>query len=273
MFNNMKLREFSDFEKFRNRPCELFRSSDTINTKLYFTDKSKTKDDNKDYYFEILYFPYCRDLERIDNIFIKYPEDDYFTEMEGGSHGSSRGNMETSSCINVWKEHDFEKKIKIMKHDKNLIISLDSLEFNFMKRIGYTNGLFSEIETDEALDSKFLKLPSNLHELRYCLKSKEENPFYVIVYKPKYSNKYDDYEFVTIQNNEVYKFKIQKFESYRDGGTTIINVESKKGEIFRFFSPSGFDNTKSPNFDDIVLYQVEEDEKKQILKVLDIDFE
>lgn len=269
----MKLREFSDFEKFRNRPCELFRSSDTINTKLYFTDKSKTKDDNKDYYFEILYFPYCRDLERIDNIFIKYPEDDYFTEMEGGSLASGRGSMNTSSCINVWKEHDFENNIKIMKHDKNLILCFDTFEFNFMKRIGYTNGLFSEIETEEALDSKYLKLPSNLHELINCLKSNEENPFYVIVYKPKYSNKYDDFEFVTIQNNEVSKFKIQKFKTYLDGGTTIINVESKKGEIFRFFSPSGFDKTKSPNFDDIVLYDVDEDEKKQILKVLDIDFQ
>lgn len=160
-----------------------------------------------------------------------------------------------------------------MKQDSNLIIDLGSLEFNFMKRIGYSDGLFSDIKIDEALDSKFLKLPSNLHELRYCLKSKEENPFYVIVYKPKYSNKYDDYEFDIIHNNDVSKFKIQKLESYRDGGTTIINVESKKGEIFRFFSPSGFDKTKSPNFDDIVLYQVEEDEKKQILKVLDVDFE
>ena len=178
----MKLRDFSDFEKFRNRPCELFRSSDMINTKIYFTDKNKTND-NKDYYFEILYFPYHRDLERINNVFIKYPEHDYFTEMEGGSHGSGRGNMETSSCTNVWNEHDYDKVIKIMKQDDNLILCFGTLEFNFMKRIGYSDGLFSEIRIDEALDSKFLKLPSNLHKLRYCLKSKEENPFYVIVYK------------------------------------------------------------------------------------------
>ena len=275
--------ELSHFLK-NKRDVELFRSSDEHNTAIYFTDVDDDNRENAKAYFELLRFG----LEGGDHqVYVRFPNEDYFIEMLDGGMGSSHGNMMTAHGKNVWGE--FEKNFTIHSHDENLILVLDDIKFSFMKKVAsydkgnpfchpYPNETFVNYEEiKKALSMNFLKLPDNIRHVGYVFRTEDVSKYFIVDY-PAYNFKYDNQRFRVVENSVVKEYPIKNFVRYRDGGTTIITIIDENGIEHKLFSPQRmFDNGKNlkPKFDEIELIEIDKnkDEWKDIINFLKIELE
>jgi len=288
--NNMKVeKQFCELSQFKQRDVELFRSSDQNETAIYFTDVEYNDRETAKAFFEILRFG----LEGGDHqLYVRFPNTDYFVEMIDGGFGSGRGDMKKATGKNVW-EDKHKSPFTIYSHNKNLIFLIGRTdwtpEFNFMQKVAsydkgnkfnhpyppYPNETFVNYEEIErALSMKYLKIPESIRHIEYCYKTKDETPTYFVVDYPAYNFKYDNHRFFVIKNEVTEEFEIKNFMRYRDGGTTIITVIDENGNEHKFFSPTSLPTkTLCEKWDEIELIEVTEIEKIELAKLLNLDLE
>lgn len=285
--NNMNVeKQFSKLSQFKQRDVELFRSSDQNETAIYFTDVEYDDREKAKAYFEILRFG----LDGGDHqLYVRFPNTDYFVEMIGGGFGSGRGDMKQASGKNVW-EDKHKTPFTIYSHKDNLIFLIGRAdwtpEFNFMTKVAsydkgnpfnnpYPNETFvnySEIE--KVLSMKYLKIPESIRRIEYCYKTKDTTPKYFVIDYPAYNFKYDNHRFFVVKNGITHEFKIKNFVRYRDGGTTIITVVDNNGNEHKFYSPISLPTkTLCEKWDEIELMETTENEKEELAKLLNLNLE
>lgn len=275
-------KQFSDLSDFNKRDVELFRSSDQNETAIYFTDVEDNRKSAKAY-FEILRFG----LDGGDHqLYVRYPNADYFIEMLGGGIGSGRGDMKKSTGKNVWLDKH-KMPFTVYSHKDNLIFLIgreDWLpEFNFMTKVAsyYKGNPFNRPypnetrinynEIEKALTMKYLKIPESIRRIEYCQKTKDTTPKYFVIDYPAYNFKYDNHRFFVVENDIIDEFEIKKFVRYRDGGTTIITVVDNSGNEHKFFSPTTFQTENiCKKWDDVELLETTEKEKDELAKLLNL---
>lgn len=285
--------ELSQFLK-EKRDVELFRSSDLNNTAIYFTETENKR--NEKAFFELLRFG----LEGGDHqIYVRFPNTDYFVEMLGGGMGSGRGDMLQDEGKNVWKDKN-SAPFSTYSHGKNLLLLFGrndwTPEFNFMTKVAeYDKGnpfnrpypqetFVNYEEIEKALSLKFLKLPENVRKIEYLFKTKDSKKYFVIDY-PAYNFQYTtqrfrvvENDFVVIEKSKVIEYQIKDFVRYRDGGTTIITITDENGVEHKLFSPQRmFDDGKNlvPKFDETELIEIEKntDEWNTVVKLIGVELE
>ena len=285
--NNMNVeKQFCDLSQFKQRDVELFRSSDQNETAIYFTDVEYNDRKKAKAYFEILRFS----LDGGDHqLYVRFPNTDYFVEMIGGGLGSGRGDMKQAAGKNVWEDKD-KAPFTIYSHNKNLIFLIGrtdwTTEFNFMEKVAsydkgnkfnrpYPNETFVNFkEIEKALSMKYLKIPESIRKIEYCYKTKDATPKYFVVDYPAYNFKYDNHRFFVIENEIVKEFVIKNFVRYRDGGTTIITITDENGFEHKFFSPTSLpEKILCEKWDDIELIETTEKEKVELAKLLNLNLE
>lgn len=277
-------KHFGDLSEFAKRDVEFFRSSDQNETAIYFTEVEYENRKTAKAFFEVLRFG----LDGGDHqLYVRFPNTDYFVEMIDGGFGSGRGDMLVASGKNVWKD-DNNSRITIYSHNNDLILLMGEPdfvpEFNFMKRVAsydkgnpfnqpYPNETFVNFkEIEEALSMKYLKIPENVRKIEYCYKTKDANPKYFVVDYPAYNFKYDNHRFFVIENENVKEFVIKSFVRYKDGGTTIITVTDENGTEHKFFSPTSLpEKTLCEKWDETELIEVSETEKQKLTKFLNLE--
>lgn len=267
---------FGKLSEFEGRSVTLFRSSDQHNTSVYFTNDRTSKS-----FFEILHFKY----DFIYNeLFIRFPNTDHFIELRGGS-SSSRGNMNNGIAENVWEDH--KRLISIFEHDGDMLIKFGEYgDFNFLKIVGRycnTDDIFKYNESsydsnlnlteiENALKKDYLKLPMNVREISYMLKTTDFIPTYYIIDYPKYNFSYDNQRLRKIENNIVKEYNIDSFQRYRDGGTTRIKFTDENNIEHILFCPTRLGKKENvfDLIDDKQLIEVTDDEKVKICELLEI---
>jgi hypothetical protein len=265
---------FGKLSEFKGRSVTLFRSSDQRNTSIYFT----TDDDkqNKNAYFEMLHFVY---KYHSSELFIRFPNDDHFIELISVGQ-SSHNNLEERTLKNIW-ENKFTN-FEMFEHDGDMFIKVGKYkDFNFLKIVGrFSNEEFrydqssydqnfnlSEIENALKLD--YLKLPMNVREISYMLKTNDFIPTYYIVDYPKYDFRRDNQRLRVIENNNIKEYKINSFQRYRDGGTTYIEFNDENDIEHVLFHPTNF-NVKENVFDSIDEKQLIEVSKEEKIKICEL---
>ncbi len=285
--NIMKIeKQFCDLSQFKQRDVELFRSSDQNETAIYFTEVEYEQRKKAKAFFEILRFG----LDGGDHqLYIRFPNTDYFIEMIGGGFGSGRGDMKTATGKNIW-EDKHKAPITIYSHNNDLILLIGRMdwtpEFNFMTRVArydkgnpfnspYPNETFINFkEIEKALSMKYLKIPESIRKIEYCYKTKEGTPKFFVVDYPACNFKYDNHRFFVIENEVVKEFTIKNFVRYRDGGTTIITVIDENGIEHKFFSPTSLpEKTLCEKWDEIELVEATKEEKSKLTELLNLDIE
>ena len=279
-------KQFGDLSQFAKRDVELFRSSDQNETAIYFTELEDKQRETAKAFFEILRFG----LDGGDHqLYVRFPNTDYFVEMIGGGFGSGRGDMKKASGKNVW-EDKHKAPFTIYSHNNNLIFLIGRIdwtpEFNFMTRVAsydkgnpfnhpYPNETFVNYnEIEKSLSMKYLKIPESIRKIEYCYKTKEETPKYFVVDYPAYNFKYDNHRFFVIENEVAKEFTIKNFARYRDGGTTIITVIDENGIEHKFFSPTSLpEKTLCEKWDETELIATSETEKQKLAELLSLNVE
>jgi len=280
-------KQFCELSQFKQRDVELFRSSDQNETAIYFTEVEYNDRETAKAYFEILRFG----LDGGDHqLYVKFPNTDYFIEMIGGGFGSGRGDMKQATGKNIWKDKQHNVPFTIYTHKDNLIFLIGRTdwipEFNFMTKVAsynkgnkynhpYPNETFVNYnEIEKALSMKYLKIPESIRKIEYCYKTKDIIPKYFIVDYPAYNFKYDNHRFFVIENGTMNEFEIKNFVRYRDGGTTIITVVDNNGNEHTFFSPTSLPTkTLCEKWDEIELMETTENEKEELAKLLNLNLE
>jgi hypothetical protein len=260
--------EFGQLSEFHGRDIEIYKSIDYKNTALYFTEVEDSDRRNALAFFELIKFGGDGDHQ----VYIRFPNTDYFVEMDGGGHGSGRGNMITASGKNAW-ETKYKQSFKVMYHSPQLLLMIGDFEFNFMQKIaGYDKGnpfnanypqvtSMNADEIERVLRMKYLKLPESVRVIEYVFKTKDEKPKYFIADYPAYNFKYDNHRLRMIQEDVVTDLVIDKFVRYKDGGTTIITT--KDGN--KLFAPQTMFPTEDkliPKWNDIELVEVEDEAER-----------
>lgn len=279
-------KQFCELSQFKQRDVELFRSSDQNETAIYFTDVDYEQRETAKAYFEILRFG----LEGGDHqLYVRFPNTDYFVEMIEGGFGSGRGDMKTATGKNVW-EDKHKAPFTIYSHKDNLIYLIGRIdwtpEFNFMIRVAsydkgnpfnhpYPNETFVNYdEIKKALSMKYLKIPESIRRIEYCYKTKDATPKYFVVDYPAYNFKYDNHRFFVIENEIVKEFAIKNFVRYRDGGTTIITVTDENKNEHKLFSPTSLPKkVLCEKWDEIELVEATKEEKSKLSELLNLDIE
>jgi len=277
-------KQFGELSQFKKRDVELFRSSDLNETAIYFTEVEYENRKDAKAFFELLRFELNGGEQQI---YIRFPNTNYFVEMVGGGFGSAHGDMMQSLGKNVWDDQD--KSFSIYSHGQNLILILGAMDgipkFNFMTKVSeYDKGNpynhphpneafvnFGEIE--KALAMQYVKIPQSIRKIAYLYKTKDISPKFFVVDFPAYSFKYRTHRFRVIENNEeVKEYVVKNFARYRDGGTTIITVLDESGNEHKFFSPTSLPTkTLVEKWDDIELIEVTSDEKQKIVEFLKLE--
>lgn len=279
---------FGNLSEFEKRDVELFRSSDLKNTAIYFTDVRHEDRNVASAFFEILRFG----LEGGDHqVYVRFPNNDYFTEMIGGGFGSGRGSMIQAHGKNVWQDNN-KAPLTVYSHDNNLVLLFGrkdwTPEFNFMTKVAsydkgnkfchpYPNETFVNFsEIEKALSMKYLKIPEDVRKVEYCYKTKDVIPKYYLIDYPAYNFKYENHRFFVIENDMVKQFEIKNFLRFRDGGTTIVNLLDENGVEHKFFSPQTMFPTEkelSTTFDDVEIIEATEFEKASLVSLLGLELE
>lgn len=117
-----------------------------------------------------------------------------------------------------------------------------------------------------------IKLPMNVREISYMLKTNDFIPTYYIVDYPKYNFSYDNHRLRVIENNNIKEYNIDSFVRYRDGGTTFIKFKDENNIEHTLFHPSilGMNKNVFDSIDEKKLIEVSNEEKIKICELLEI---
>lgn len=272
---------FGSFNEFPSRDVELYRSSDYHNTAIYFTDVEYENRKAASAFFELLKFDF---LGGPHQIYIRFPNQDFFTEIFKGGFGSGRGDMTIAHGKNIWSDK-YSKKITIHQHPPNLLLSFGQHvpEFNFMKRVAYSNSTDKHLSNYEELKNiltlPYLKLPDNVRKVEYFYQFKRNENKYIIVDYPAFNFQYNNHRLFLIDNLNIQEYTIKSFTRYRDGGTTFIKAQNNVGEMFQLFCPTKLgDNIKKPTWNTTeelqeVVSQKTRSELLSLLKIIEEEIE
>jgi hypothetical protein len=283
-------KEFGKLSEFAFRDVEYYRSSDPYNTAIYHAkdrDHHFDADDKlSSAFYELLIFNYNGGDH---TIYVKYPHDEYFTEISGGS-GGGNGSMTHGGGKNVWKDLKYgNQKVSYFKHDTNLLLSFGEFNssFNFLTLMGRTCSNTYEYKHSNAqssfglgliknvLSCDYLKIPQDVRNIAYACKLEKENS-YILVDYPAYNFGYMSHDFYFCENGIFEKMKVTNFSRARDGGSTWITLKDKNNVEHEFFYPTSFSTDKDATWDDKKIINIKETEKDLVasfVKMLGIELE
>lgn len=262
-------KQFKPLAEFIGRDVDLYRSINPSQTAVYHNCKGKEA------YFEVLVFGF--DMGKKE-LYIRYPETDYFVEMEDGRSGSSHGVLEHKTAKDEWQK--YVKEVEYFKDDKNFLLHIGTTH-NFLQHVAHydkgnpyehnypneTKENYQEIES--ALQLMYLKLPDELYSIGYVHKTQDEEPTYIYIDSPKYNFGYENHRLFVIKNGNAVQYKITKMRRYRDGGTTIIECTDAVTN-HTFYSPTSFNKELKTKWDEQEIIDVTPEEKESIIKLLGV---
>jgi len=273
LLKELKNKATSSFTNRKDDVVEIFRSIDKKITGQYFGDNRE-----EDAEFELVIFGYKYGANQI---YIRYPNSDFFVEMISGGM-SSRGNMENFSCRNIHKEKLFPfvyegvlkaETFKIMKHENHCVLTLGLSEFNFLERVANIdkyekNNNFGLEYINEMLKRNFVPIPKE-RTIAYSFKTNDNQ--FIIIDQDAHNFDYESMRcFYGDFKNGIKLGEIKNFVRYRDGGTTLFDfyLNDVKHE---FYSPSGFDENSVATWNKIEITEVDESTLDLIVDQLNIE--
>ncbi len=242
------IKEFEQFNFDTITGIELYESMDKKVTGQYFSRNEG----------EASFYVAFVTTEEDFKLFIKYPDNNYFTEIHGGGFGSGRGIVTYASGENVWNPK-YSSAVSYKKCYPYLCLTIQLDEFNFLSAIGAYKKQGNDIiepvgdiaNVIQIISShRYLKLPESIRKIQYVFKfsvpdSNEIN--YLLVDYPAYNFQYSNHRcfFLKANNGAVTKnlqFIITDFKRARDGGSTWIKMQSIDSDNrmyeYMLFSPS-----------------------------------
>lgn len=253
---------------------EIYRSIDKRNTGIYFGPDKLLEAE-----FEVVIFGYKYNKQ---SVYIRYPETDFYVEMIGGG-GSSRGSMEKCHFRNILKEKIqpflYKGVLKaetesIYKHDNYAVYNLGSLEFNFLKRIAnfnsysYGDASYGNEYIVEMLNRKFIPVPSE-RVIAYSFLTENDN--IIIVDQDAHNFTYETMRcFYGKIEGAFIEVKMNDFQRYRDGGTTLFDfmLYDKK---YSFYCPPGSKPLNKPTLNDVEMVPLSKELLNDSIKFLNIN--
>lgn len=236
--------------------------------KLYSTPVNNFSGHRQPKNFDILVFDY---MFGGHEVYIKYPNIDYFIEMIGGSCSMS-GDAGELIVKDAW--YKGESEIKLYYEDDNMFVNFrpGSLNFSFCKLIHSSLGEIKNYdEIDKALSKEYLKIPDSVRKIQYAYKSRDVDPTYYIVDASEFNFCYDTCSFFILDSlYNATEYKITNFERYRDGGTTYITISDGDTEHI-LYAPTPFAKNAPSTFDNNELIKLTEDEIEIIIEKLGIE--
>lgn len=245
---------------------EIYRSSDVNLTARYFGDRT-----GEPCYFEVALFGYKYGKHEV---YIKYPNTNFFVEMYGGS-GSAHGNMKHYSmrCLLaeelqpfVYEEVLQPHKMSIKVHEDNMLLEVRSNhsgDFNFLTRVAKVNNNsydktpeFGHDIHNQFLRTKFIPIDDK-RNIAYSYKTPDGN--LIIVDQSAYNFSYEGMRcFYGNVRDGIKQGEISGFERYRDGGTTLFKV-ALDGVEYGFYSPSRLGSKKElkPTWNNVEIEEFE----------------
>lgn len=251
------MNQFKSLIEFKDFKHSYYRSSDPLNTAVYFSDfVSDVQRGSPELFLELL-------IIHTDSTFgktlLKMPNSDYFVELFGGS-GSARGSMKRYSAVNAWEKNN-PKDVSILCQDNNLLLCFGkySSDFNFMQLADFH--ITGEI---------YLPLPEHVRKVEYVYKRSVAS-YFVLDY-PAYYPEYGKFRFRSIVEGVEIGYEIKGFQRARDGGSTYLTLVGADGKIHKFYAPSPLANPKgTASWDGTPLEEVVDDERNAVLKRLEIE--
>lgn len=222
-------------------------------------------------------------------VFLKVPGSGVYIEMHGG--GSSSGGGKTSrhirNMVEEWLEPFLINEL-LVKRDLRFFTAgedaflLDLIDHWFMERIAHDNDpertypsspeSFGIRHINTVLNSEYVPLPER-RTIAYAYETYNRNIILVDQSVSKFS--YEGMRCWYGYRNSMKEVKMENFARYRDGGTTHFEFELD-GQSHRFFHPTSLSggNGKVPTFDEIEMFEIEDDEKRRNLaRELNINLE
>lgn len=238
--------------------------------KLYRTVVNNFSGNEQPKSFDILVFDY---MFGGHEVYIKYPNLDYFIEMVGCTSSMS-GDAGELNVKDAWYTGEYKSEIKMYYEDDNMFVNFrpGSLNFSFCKLIHTSLGIIKNYdEINNALSKEYLKIPDSVRKIQYAYKSGDVDPTYYIVDASEFNFCYDTCRFFILDSryNET-EYKITNFERYRDGGTTYITISDCDTEHI-LYAPTPFAKNIPSTFDNNELVKLTEDEIEIIIEKLGIE--
>jgi len=271
-YDMMLLMPTLSMEQHRNRPCELYVSALPQRTSKHFLR------DGQQGQFEVLAFGYAFGKHQY---FVRYPGFPHFVEMSGSA--SSHGSMESATLRNVVGEQVspyvsddglHEDILMLFKHDDHAMITVNSMEFDFLNRIGRrgsnTKGQldYGEEAVNEALSRKYIPIPE-LRNVEYAFKT--EDGHLIVANSSAFNYSYEDIVVhVGTPEHGFMTAKISKFARYRDGGTTTFTATVMDHDN-EFYSPTPFKRDEKATWNGKPMTKLTEKEIDSVAKLLNIN--
>lgn len=238
---------FKSISSLTGRPFKLYRSSDETGTAKFWSAKQEKA------FFEILIFDYKYGC---NEVYVRYPGTEHFIETTGG-HKSVQGSMIKGSGENPWHD-DYRKKFEFYIHDKNMMFK--EFNHNFLVKVNDEEAL--RIVSDPQLN--YLELPHDVIEISYAHRLGD---MFFVIFNPKYNFTYRSSRMIRYSGTNCEELKIQKFERYRDGGTTEVVAADHSGTEHIFYYPTPFKKDICPTYNGISMEEMSEEQVK-IAKIL-----
>lgn len=198
------------------------------------------------------------------------------------------------------------KNILMYKHENDLLIKWQHSDFNFLKRVAINN--FSkndlDVENSENKLSVIANMSSSCEQVIENFRQDVENSetklsIIANVFSSKYVPLPDkrriEYAYYTedgtmiIVDSSAFNYQYETlrchfgnltagmkhcvmsdFVRYRDGGTTMFDIETESG-VRKFCSPTSFDQDKFPTLDDKMIFKMPAEDLAFVVKYLGID--
>ena len=209
--------------------------------------------------------------------------------------------MVKSAGINIW-EREYANYVSYQKCYPKMILQIGriGIDFDFLECRGryfdnlklnndpYCNPFLAQLEKypNEEIkkvifSAKYLKLPDSARKIEYIFKyGREGNEIYVVIDYPAFNFKYDNHRFffVDFKGGTATEATIKSFQRFRDGGTTIIEVETKERTEYRLISPQTMfpNNSQNPTLtgsgviDTELITDISDEEITVLIKILDL---
>lgn len=205
--------------------------------------------------FELLVFEY----EYTKQIFyLKYFQDDFFTELSGG-YNTQSGKFNKGIGLNPWVDN-YEQNIEIYNNSSDIMIKDSIFQMYFLKEVTE--------DFDKIFDFQYLELPRDVINISYSYQTLDFIPVYFLIYYPTYYFGYDTQKAFAIKEGVIEELNITDFQRYRDGGTTIIDIEDyDKG----FYFPTAFNQQLKATFNGHVIIPTLETNTKILVDLLKLE--
>ena len=157
-----------------------------------------------------------------------YDPNVYYEVKDSGM--SSGGGKVSIGLHNPWES--IMSKWKLYTQQEWAFLHRYGNDFEFLNKVNDLDAIANEIKIE------YMALPTEVRSVEYTSMINDSGVVLVGDY-PRYSHRYDDYMFrLVYPNQSIELLSVEKFDRYRDGGTTEVSLRDSKGELHEFYYPS-----------------------------------